>query len=264
MEFIIVNGVGWSRWLLSGNKDKMSDDQSENIDLPEESLPPAERESLALERGIRAYHAKNFKIAEAEFRPLAEDENPHAQTLLGVMYLRGQGVPMDEEQGVRWFEEAAAAGFAGAQYRLGLVYLKGIGENATPERGVHLLEMAAIKEHIHARCLLASCYEQGLGVEKNLEEAVRQYTTAADAGDETAQFNLGVLMMQGALGEPDLESAAGNFHLAAQQGHVDAMFNLATMTDMGQGGIEENPKQAMELLTQAAAKGHIRAQFKLA
>ncbi|MEZ9521512.1 hypothetical protein AB4155_18515, partial [Vibrio splendidus] len=38
-----------------------------------------------------------------------------AQTNLGAMYENGRGVPLDEEQAVYWYRQAAEQGYARAQ-----------------------------------------------------------------------------------------------------------------------------------------------------
>jgi TPR repeat protein len=43
------------------------------------------------------------------------------------MYAKGQGVPQDYKEAVRWFRLAAEQGDAGAQYNLGWMYAKGQG-----------------------------------------------------------------------------------------------------------------------------------------
>ncbi len=43
------------------------------------------------------------------------------------MYARGQGVPLDYAEAVKWFRKAADRGVAKAQYNLGLMYANGAG-----------------------------------------------------------------------------------------------------------------------------------------
>ena len=50
-----------------------------------------------------------------------------AQTGLGWMYQKGQGVPQDSKAAVKWYKLAAEQGFAFAQYNLGRAYAKGQG-----------------------------------------------------------------------------------------------------------------------------------------
>ena len=57
----------------------------------------------------------------------AEQGLPRAQADLGLMYLRGDGVPQDDGEGVRWLRLAADQGLPVAQTNLGLLCLRGRG-----------------------------------------------------------------------------------------------------------------------------------------
>ncbi len=50
-----------------------------------------------------------------------------AQSNLGVMYTKGEGVPQDATEAVKWFRKAADQGDANAQHNLGLAYWAGAG-----------------------------------------------------------------------------------------------------------------------------------------
>ena len=61
------------------------------------------------------------------YRLAAEQGNASAQSNLGVMYDKGQGVLKDDAEAVRWFRLAAEQGNASAQVNLGLMYATGEG-----------------------------------------------------------------------------------------------------------------------------------------
>ena len=92
--------------------------------------------------GLVAYYTDDYAKALRILRPLAEQGDIRAQTLLGNIYAEGKGVPEDyaeavkwyrkaAEQGdagaVKWFRKAAEQGYAGAQYNLGTMYGNGEG-----------------------------------------------------------------------------------------------------------------------------------------
>ena len=62
-----------------------------------------------------------------EIRRLAEQGDVDAQFTLGVMYDRGEGVPQDDTEAVRWYRLAADQGHVTAQYNLGFMYDYGEG-----------------------------------------------------------------------------------------------------------------------------------------
>ena len=88
---------------------------------------PGAARADALEAGARAYAAENFVRAEQLIRPRAERGDPRAGTYLGVMYLRGRGVPQAYEIAAFWLRRAADAGEPAAEYFLGLLYDRGLG-----------------------------------------------------------------------------------------------------------------------------------------
>ena len=63
----------------------------------------------------------------AALRAKAEKGDAEAQDDLGVMYYKGQGVPKNDAEAVKWFYKAAEQGNAGAQYDLGVMYDNGRG-----------------------------------------------------------------------------------------------------------------------------------------
>jgi uncharacterized protein len=81
----------------------------------------------AFAAGSRAYAARNYVLAGQIFLPLAEERDARAQTYLGVMYLRGQGVPQNFAVAAYWLQLASSAGVPTAQYFFGLMYDKGQG-----------------------------------------------------------------------------------------------------------------------------------------
>jgi Sel1 repeat len=72
-----------------------------------------------------AYQEGRYVTALRLARPLAAEGDARAQSVLGLLYLRGQGVPQDKAEAVKWFRHAADQGDALAQHNLGLSYAKG-------------------------------------------------------------------------------------------------------------------------------------------
>jgi TPR repeat protein len=105
----------------------------------------------------KADYAKALKLA----RPLAEEGNPKAESILGFAYYRGRGVPQNDTEAAKWFQLAADQGDAAARFTLGVMY----GE--------------------------------GRGVPQDFAEAARWYRRAAEQGDAQAQYNLGLAYARG-------------------------------------------------------------------
>jgi TPR repeat protein len=83
--------------------------------------------SADLQKGMSAAERGDFATALREFKPLAEQGNAGAQTTLGSLYDKGQGVPKDYKTAVKWWKLAAKQGDASAQSNLGVMYVNGQG-----------------------------------------------------------------------------------------------------------------------------------------
>src|SRR6201992_2098129 len=58
---------------------------------------------------------------------LADQDNAYAERLLGIMYIKGRGVPKDYAIGMRWMRLAADKGLADAQNEVGIMFQQGWG-----------------------------------------------------------------------------------------------------------------------------------------
>jgi TPR repeat protein len=59
--------------------------------------------------------------------PRTQRDDAEAMTLLGLLCLKGRGIPRDHAQARHWFQQAAAAGSAAAMHNLGAMYEHGRG-----------------------------------------------------------------------------------------------------------------------------------------
>jgi TPR repeat protein len=89
------------------------------------------------EDGMAAYNRGDYVPAIRLFRPLAEQGNPKAQSVLGVMYRRGQGVARNSAHAFVWFSRAAARGDAKAKAEL-----RDVSQAMTPQELSQAREMA--------------------------------------------------------------------------------------------------------------------------
>ncbi len=70
------------------------------------------------EDGMVAYNRGDYVPALKLFRPLAEAGNAKAQSILGIMYRKGEGVTPSSARAFMWFSIAAARGDAKAKASL--------------------------------------------------------------------------------------------------------------------------------------------------
>ena len=77
--------------------------------------------------GEEAYNRGDYATAFRELNTLATNGDALAEYLLGLMYVKGEGVPQDFKQGEYWRFLAAEQGHAQAQFNLGVMYAEGQG-----------------------------------------------------------------------------------------------------------------------------------------
>ena len=77
---------------------------------------------------------QDYKAAVQWYRRAPEQGHADAQSNLGWMYDKGEGVPQDHKAAVQWYRRAAEQGHADAQSNLGVMYAQGQG---VPQNYVH-------------------------------------------------------------------------------------------------------------------------------
>ena len=94
-------------------------------------------------RGLTAFNARDYAAARDHFRLLAQRDNATAETLLGTMSARGQGVERNEAIAAAWFLRAARRGYAPAQLALADALARGSGVPQDQVRARALAKAAA-------------------------------------------------------------------------------------------------------------------------
>ena len=121
----------------------------------------AEQPAHVVDAAYSAFEKGDYKSALLLGRPVADQGDSRAQSLLGLIYLNGRGVQRNDPEAMKWYRRAADQGDADAQVRIGDMYF------------------------------------EGRAVAQDYPEAARWYRLAADSGNATAQYNLGILYAKG-------------------------------------------------------------------
>lgn len=140
--------------------------------------------------GYSAYQHHDYPTA---LRELKADGGAQSAYLLAIMYYKGEGVPPDKKETVKWLRLAAEKGNAIAANNLGMMY------------------------------------DKGDGVAQNVPEAAKWYLKAAEKGHAPSQFNLGLMYTNGEGVPKDHEKAVKWLRKAARQGNVNAQKLLRVM-----------------------------------
>ena len=133
----------------------------------------------------------------------------------------------DMERGVALLRSAAEAGLPEAQYNLGVARRDGIGAAADRERARYWFERAAAAGDANAQWALSQLLEGGAPSER--AAARRWLTAAAQAGNDDAQFELGRRYLHGDGVHRSSIAGIRWFALAARQGHEAAAAQLAAI-----------------------------------
>jgi PAS domain S-box-containing protein len=138
-----------------------------------------EQPTKRVDAAYAAYQKGNYAVALRLVRPMAEQGDSRAESLLGLIYFEGHGVQRDEAEARKWYRRAADQGDTDAQLEIG------------------------------------DMYHEGRGVAQDYSEAVRWYRLAADHGNAAAQYNLGISYARGTGVPQDNIVAYMWFNLAA-------------------------------------------------
>jgi TPR repeat protein len=136
-----------------------------------------------LQDGARAFNRADYRIALANWRPLAVQGNPVAQNNLGIMYLDGKGVPQNTSEAIRYLSLSAAAGSSLGQNNLGGLYRDGKGVPRDYTRASQWFGASASQGNSAGMYNLGLMYEMGQGVRAEPFHAYMWYALAADQGN---------------------------------------------------------------------------------
>jgi len=116
-------------------------------------------------------------------RVAADAEIADAQHALGVLHLRGRGVPRNPREAANWFRRAADNGNPAGEVEYAIVLFNGAeGVTADEATAARYFWRAAAKGNAIAQNRLARLYVAGRGVPKNAIEAAAWHLVAAGQG----------------------------------------------------------------------------------
>ncbi len=161
----------------------------------------------------------------------AAQGNAQAQTHVGWLYEKGEGVSQNYAEALRWYHLAAAQGNANAQDNIGALYVNGQGVPRDYAEALHWLRLAAAQGYAQAQKNIGVLYRKGEGVAQDYAEAMRWFRVAAAQGNADAQTSIGWLYQHGEGVPLDYAEAARWYRKAADQGDKRAKANLVAIGD---------------------------------
>lgn len=155
--------------------------------------------------------------------PKAYAGNADAQFNLGVLYTSCHPKFVNNEEGVRWFEKAAALGRSYALFNLSMHYEKGLGVKKDIKKAAELMERAADSGYVDAQINMGSYYLDGIGVERSEDKAISWYEKALEQGASIAAVNIGRIH----LNRGNMEDAIRSLTIAGDKGEISAVEHLS-------------------------------------
>lgn len=110
--------------------------------------------------GMDSYSAKEYSTAYKWISKAAERGHIDGQTILGVMYVFGQGVEPDRDKAEFWLLKSAEAGNKDAQSILGLTFYSGIHKEKDAANSIKWLTLAAEQGEEEAKLALEHIINQ--------------------------------------------------------------------------------------------------------
>lgn len=114
-----------------------------------------------------------------ELKKLAEQGDSAAQAALGVKYLWGKEVPINDARAFEWLLKAALQRNADAQYVLGTAYASGIGVSKDDAKAADWYNRGAVNGNVDAQYSLATMYADGSGISKDEIRAYAWFNLSA-------------------------------------------------------------------------------------
>ncbi|HEY8064201.1 MAG TPA: tetratricopeptide repeat protein [Methylosinus sp.] len=210
-----------------------------------------------------AYQRGDYVAArgEAEKRLAANPKDAAALTLIGRLYLDGQGVAPDRAGAMQWFRRAADAGGRDAAYFFGAAALT--GHDTPKDHGLARAYLEKAQDHPAALELLGEAALENDGKEPDFARAIAYFRRAATLENSDAAYALALLYKNGRGVPADPAEAAIWLRKASEAGHTAAMVEFAIMEFNG-AGVARDRDHAVTLLRKAAAAGNVVAQNRLA
>jgi len=146
-----------------------------------------DQRQIDLQDGFAAYEQGNYQQALLILKPLAENGAAEAQTKLGNMYYLGLGVAEDDQEAVKWFEQAAQQGDLEAHVMLGTLYVLGAGVPQDDAAAADHFRVPAEWGIGGAQFMLGTLYMYGRGVPENKVEAYKWLSLSAERGSLAAR-----------------------------------------------------------------------------
>ncbi len=199
-------------------------------DSPSSMTSPTPSSEKAFRLGAQYFEQGNYAKAVEVLAPAAEHGDGDSQTLLGLCYECGKGVPRSASTAFAWYSKAAAAGFMRAQYLLATLYYKGEGVAKNYEQAAMWYRKSADNGYALSQVMLGACYALGRGVPKDYDQAFILFRKAAEQGNDKGQCFLAFCYYKGIGVDKSVSAARSWYRKSAAQGNQLAKRELRKLS----------------------------------
>src|SRR5579862_9765873 len=193
----------------------------------------------ALRQAIRLCDEGRPEAALALLRRAAKAGLADAKYQIGLLYLRGSGVPLSRMEATRWLERAANDGHVEAQTTLAALFVHGLANAGNSG---------------HAELSADRLFAADDPSEPDFNAALHWARQAADAGSAKGQAMLAYILTGGPEAVRDLEAAHGWYERSAAAGCPEGCLGYALSLAPQINDEEGRRKVAMHLRQAAKAE----------
>ncbi|MBX3329668.1 MAG: SEL1-like repeat protein [Nitrospira sp.] len=238
---------------------------------------PADQYCLGLSHAFALNHKKNRAEAAKWFRKAADQNHAPAQTVLGYLYERGDGVRANPAEAAKWYRKAADQNNSDGLLNLGRAYEHGIGLSKDIGQARTYYQKAATAGSRDAQQALAGLgkgpepvtaaqakFDEGVRLykAKDFAGAAKIFQKLADQGNPNAQLQIGYQYLYGEGVRQDSDAAVHWYRKSADQGNSVAQANLGKMYEDAIG-VREDWAEAARWYLKSAEQGYAEGQFSL-
>ncbi len=191
-------------------------------------------------------------VAFDYFKNAADQGDANGLYNLGTCYLRGLGMPKDDDKAFACFRSAAAKEHPAAINNIGLFFREGRVVPKDLEMSAQWFEKSASYDNAYGLFNFALALQNGEGVAQDEARAAELLARAADGGCVEAIDAYGVALWKGRGVKKDPEAAVRLFRRAADADYPPAMENLSTCYRYGTG-VKADERESLEWKRRASA-----------
>jgi len=202
-------------------------------------------------------------ITVEEARALAAAGDAYGMERLGTFYEKGEGVPQDHGEALKWFEKAADAGDKWAAISAAHYYREGLVTPKNPAKAIELYKRSDGEGDGFGYYFIAEMYAFGDGVPVDAKAAAKWFDMAVKHGSTQDRPIVKAAPSPTEAGNDEDIAAAKWFREKAEKGEADGQFWLGTAYELGKG-VPKNLTEAAKWYRKAAEQGHGKAASCLA